>query len=226
MQKTRILNQTFDDKSTLKPPDRPPIVRKPTTGEPPWRRDSKRKDRPMRPTQDSRIAIQTLLTCATRPNDFVLTRDIAAASNTTKGYAAKVVARLVRHGLLRSHRGRHGGVQLAVCPYDVGVGTVLRLMQPTLESGPIRGQQAALFAQSAVDAVLRSAADAFLATLDNVTLADLVTGAGAERLACRDCELKTTGGRSRAWSVSDGSSKRSMQKMECARERLMQHACG
>lgn len=174
-------------------------------------------------TRESEIAMHALLTCALRPNAMVQTREIAGASGTTKDYSAHIVAQLVRHGFLRSYRGRLGGLQLAKNPNEIRIGTVMRLMQPTLASTRKRGRPASL-PKTAFDAVVRVATNSFLATLDDFTLADLVAGAGTGRLLCLDCELKEAVLRPRFRNAHHGASATGIPGAKPRRERTLQHA--
>ncbi len=180
----------------------------------------------MRLTRESEIAVHTLLACAARPNEMVQTREIAEASGTTKDYSAHIVARLVRAGFLKSYRGRMGGLQLARQPGDIIIGTVMRLMQPTLATARKRGRSAASSPKSAFDAVMRVATNSFLATLDDFTLADLAAGAGTGRLVCLDCDLKATVLRSRARTMSAVAREPSAPGRGPTRERTLQHVWG
>lgn len=178
----------------------------------------------MRLTRESEIAVQTLLACAARPNQMVQTSEIAKASGATKDYTAHVVARLVRHGLLRSFRGRTGGFQLAKSPNDIVIGSLLRLMQPALASTRKRGHAAAFSSRAAFDAVVHAATNSFLATLDDFTLADLAGGTG--RLVCLDCDLKTTALRSRAWTINGVAREPSAPGRSPTKQGILQHAWG
>lgn len=159
----------------------------------------------MRLTRESEIAMHTLLACAARPNEMVRTRDISESGGTTKDYSAHVIARLVRAGFLRSYRGRTGGLQLARQPDDIVIGAVMRVMQPTLTTARKRGRSPASGPNSAFDVVMQVAANSFLATLDDFTLADLTADASTGRLVCLDCNLKTSALRYRALAMSAGS---------------------
>ena len=47
------------------------------------------------------------------PGEGLRNRDLAAAAHIPSAYLSKILRRLVRDGLLRSHKGHHGGFQLA-----------------------------------------------------------------------------------------------------------------
>lgn len=58
------------------------------------------------------------------PGEGLRNRDLAAAANIPSAYLSKILRRLVRDGLLISHKGHHGGFQLArpaseICFADV-----------------------------------------------------------------------------------------------------------
>lgn len=81
-------------------------------------------------TRQTEIAINILSNCASKPGYLYTTREMARQIGITKDYAAKTVALLVRHGLLRSERGKIGGISLAVDPGTITLRSILRATQP------------------------------------------------------------------------------------------------
>lgn len=139
-------------------------------------------------TRQSEIAIGALTACARKPDGMTSTREVADATGTTKDHAAQVVARLVRHGYLESARGRAGGIRLARPAAHIGVGEVLRLTEPSFAETPQEAD--ASTDRGLCFAVLRRAAEeAYIATFDTFTVADLVADLPEGRVGCLDCGL-------------------------------------
>lgn len=140
----------------------------------------------MRLKKKSVIAIDTLALCAgaqsARP---VTTRMAADFCDTTRDHAAQIVAQLVRAGYLESVRGRSGGIALAMAASRIGVGEVLRLTEADFEA-PAEGGRCSV---ASFDALQRTAAEAYIATFDSFTVADLIADPATGRIGCLDCDL-------------------------------------
>jgi Rrf2 family protein len=66
-------------------------------------------------SQTAEYALRAVVHLARQPGDRrVLATDLAAATGVPESYLRKVLRELVRGGVLRSLRGKHGGFQLAV----------------------------------------------------------------------------------------------------------------
>lgn len=131
----------------------------------------------MRLTTRTNIAMRALMYCAVNAGRIVRKSDIATACNTSENHMAQVINALSHYGLVKTTRGRNGGVTLEKPPEDISVGVVFR----TLESGvPF----AECFAKDAntcpiVDCcklrgALSSALNEFYKALDKISLDDLV----------------------------------------------------
>lgn len=59
------------------------------------------------------------------PGEGLRTRDLALAAHIPPAYLSKIMRRLVRDGLLISHKGHHGGFQLARPAADICFADVL-----------------------------------------------------------------------------------------------------
>lgn len=128
----------------------------------------------MRLTKTTRHAIRVLIVCAEK-SELIRVSEIAAAIDVSDLNAFKIVNIMSRAGLLQATRGRNGGVRLAQPPERIGIGDVVRAMeQPDMEvsehsaSGPGRRKQ--------INAMFDDALEAFIAVLNQHSLADLIAG--------------------------------------------------
>ncbi|WP_137130033.1 Rrf2 family transcriptional regulator [Rhizobium sp. FY34] len=87
-------------------------------------------------TRESEIAIGILTSFVHEAEEAHTTRKLAHRLGITKEHAARVIALLVRNGLLQSRRGRTGGIVLNVDPESLSVGAILRATQPAIVRGP------------------------------------------------------------------------------------------
>lgn len=129
------------------------------------------------------FALRTLLYLGLHPGRPVPVPEVAAAYQISTHHVAKVAKALVRGGFVKAHRGRAGGLELAMDPREVSVGAIVRETEPTFDllecfdhttSGcPITGV-------CRLERTLHDARAAFLTVLDRTTLADLLTNPKVE----------------------------------------------
>ncbi len=90
----------------------------------------------------------------------------------------KVAHLLGQAGMLRTLRGRGGGLSLARAPAEITVGEVVRRMEPDMDLVPCFADgRCALLAACRLKHRLHAAQAAFLAVLDETTLAELAAPA-------------------------------------------------
>jgi len=86
----------------------------------------------------------------------------------------KVVHRLAGLGYIESTQGRGGGITLAMAPHDIIVGQVVRHTEATLEVIDCAANNCPLTPGCLLKRALNKATKAFIDTLDEYTIADLV----------------------------------------------------
>ncbi|AWN45149.1 Rrf2 family transcriptional regulator [Methylobacterium terrae] len=110
--------------------------------------------------------------------------EIARAYGISENHLTKVVHQLGRLGLVRTIRGRGGGLRLALPPGEIVVGAVVRQMEEDLTLVECFGAGAcAITPACRLRVALGEALAAFLTVLDRYTLADLLAGGAAPDLA-------------------------------------------
>jgi Rrf2 family nitric oxide-sensitive transcriptional repressor len=122
-------------------------------------------------------ALRALLYVASHDAGPVSAAAIAEAYGISTDHVAKATKALTRAGLLRATRGVGGGVALAKPASEIVVGAVVRLFER--DRGPVEcfrpGASLCRITPSCeLRHVLKEAEDAFYATLDRYTLADVV----------------------------------------------------
>ena len=131
----------------------------------------------MRLTAFSDIALRVLLLMAGLPDGTRLsTQRIAEGVGAPYHHVAKTVARLRGMGLLRSQRGRAGGVVLTDEGRGASVGRVLRVLEADTAIVECEADEAAcpLNHGCRLRQALAGAREAFYHELDAVSIADLV----------------------------------------------------
>ncbi|MDD8024701.1 MAG: Rrf2 family transcriptional regulator [Paracoccaceae bacterium] len=131
----------------------------------------------MRLTTRTNLAMRALMFCALNPGRIVRKHEIAEACNASENHLAQVVNTLAQRGFVETQRGRSGGLRLARAMDQIGVGEVLRAFEATLpfaecfdlETNTCPLYEACLFREALLEAL-----EAFYASMDRRTLADMV----------------------------------------------------
>ncbi|MFG2571743.1 RrF2 family transcriptional regulator [Streptomyces sp. NPDC048481] len=103
------------------------------------------------------------------------TRDVAAAMDVPYTHTAKVVAELQHLGLLEARRGRGGGLALTERGRTASVGAIVRAFEGDGDVVDCEGTTPCPLASGCrLRGALRRAQEAFFASLDPLTLTDIV----------------------------------------------------
>ena len=131
----------------------------------------------MRLTRHTDNALRCLTVLALHPDRPVTCGEIARRMRMSSNHLFKVVGRLGELGYVHTQRGRHGGVRLARAAAQIRVGRVVRETEESfalVECFSPDTCQCPIAPACTLASTLDRALKAFLAVLDDVTLADLV----------------------------------------------------
>ncbi|KAB1074058.1 Rrf2 family transcriptional regulator [Methylobacterium planeticum] len=129
----------------------------------------------MRLTRYTDYALRTLIYLGLHEPQQSSIAQIARAYGISENHLTKVVHQLGRLGLVRTSRGRGGGLRLGKPPGEIVVGAVVRQTEDDLALVECFATGAcAITAPCRLKHVLGEALAAFLAVLDRYTLADLL----------------------------------------------------
>jgi Rrf2 family nitric oxide-sensitive transcriptional repressor len=137
----------------------------------------------MRLTTMTDYALRLLMYLAQQPDRLCTIAEAAQAHGISQAHLMKVTHHLGLLGWIETVRGKGGGIRLARAPSDIGVGEVVRDMEPDFQlvacfsNGADSGKGCVLTGQCALTGVLQTALQDFLARLDGVSLADIVPSA-------------------------------------------------
>lgn len=133
----------------------------------------------MKLTSHTDYGLRVLMALAVNGDRLVTIEALADLHKVSRNHLMKVAQSLVALGLVKSVRGRRGGLTLARDPRAIRMGAVVRALEADMAVVACLGDQAATCVLSGacrLTGALRSAIEAFLAELDRLTLADLVAG--------------------------------------------------
>lgn len=111
---------------------------------------------------------------ATFPDELGTVKNIAERYNVSRNHLMKVVHHLSGLGYIESTQGRGGGIALALAPEDIDVGKVVRQTEATLDVIDCARSNCPLTPGCLLKRALNKATKAFMDTLDDYTVADLV----------------------------------------------------
>jgi Rrf2 family nitric oxide-sensitive transcriptional repressor len=130
----------------------------------------------MRLTTFSDYALRVLMYAGMAGDRLITIEEAAEAYNISRAHLMKVVNILTKTGYLKGVRGRSGGVTLACPPEEINLGAVVRATEPdfALVECFATGNQCIITGSCRLPNILNEALNAFVATLDRHTLADLM----------------------------------------------------
>lgn len=131
----------------------------------------------MRLTVFTDYCLRALIYVALKGDEVATIDEIAACHKINRNHLVKVVFRLGQLGYLDNQRGKGGGVRLARSPAKINLGALLRETEDDLalvECFQDRDCSCVIEPACVLRKALRQALDAFLATLDGYTVADLL----------------------------------------------------
>jgi len=145
----------------------------------------------MKLTQFSNYALRILQFAALRAPDHVQMEQVARAHGISRHHLLKAANTLAREGFLEVVRGRGGGVKLARGADTITVGEVVRHTEGPIELVECFNSDTntcPLIGVCRLSAAMKRAMQAFLAELDQVTIADIASNRSVllDRLAGRD----------------------------------------
>lgn len=121
------------------------------------------------------MALRVLMRLAVAGESSPTTREVAADMGVPYTHAAKVVAELQHRGLVETRRGRGGGLSLTEKGRGASVGGLVRSLEGEGDVADCEGvTPCPLNTDCRLRGALRRAQEAFYASLDPLTVADMV----------------------------------------------------
>ncbi|MER5437209.1 Rrf2 family transcriptional regulator [Streptomyces sp. NPDC002790] len=129
----------------------------------------------MRLTRFTDLALRVLMRLAVEEGELPTTRAVAGAMEVPYTHTAKAVAKLQRMGLVEARRGRGGGLALTGAGRSASIGALVRELEGPGDVVDCEGTTPCpLRSACRLRQALREAQEAFFATLDPLSLNDLV----------------------------------------------------
>lgn len=135
----------------------------------------------MKLTSYSNYAMRSLQLAAIKAPELVRIDDVARIHNLSRPHIMKIVHELGKAGYLETVRGRGGGFRLARPAEEIVVGDVIRITEGPLDVvecfNPAKNT-CPLMGICVLSRKLKEATAAFMAVLDELTIADIAANRG------------------------------------------------
>lgn len=128
-------------------------------------------------THHTDYALRVLIYLGANEHRLATIQEISERFEVSRSHMMKVVNQLIRYGYVEGLRGKGGGLRLARSPKTIGIGAVVRHMENDLaivECFEIESK-CLLTGSCRLRSALSDALNAFLTSLDRVTLEDLLS---------------------------------------------------
>jgi len=134
-------------------------------------------------TQHTDYALRVLIYLAANSDRIVTIAEVSQRFDISRSHLMKVANQLVREGFVEGLRGKGGGLRLAREAAAISIGDVVRRMERGMELVECFGHDShcLLTPNCKLKNVLGNALEAFLQSLDKVSLAELI-GAPQQKL--------------------------------------------
>ena len=130
----------------------------------------------MRLAEYTDYTLRVLMYCAARPQQLVTISELAEHHGVSRNHLMKIVTDLGRQGVLKTTRGRGGGLRLLKDPAEIRVGDVVRASETDfrlVECFDAGNNQCTLSSSCRLKGVFNAALRAYFNELDGKTLADI-----------------------------------------------------
>lgn len=127
-------------------------------------------------TRYSDYALRVLIYLAADTGRLATIKDISDSYDISRSHLMKVVNQLNQQGYVEAIRGKNGGLRLGRSPESINVGVLFRHTEPDMDLVECfsENNQCTISPICNLKHVLYEARHAFLTTLDQYSLADLV----------------------------------------------------
>ncbi|HGT2642853.1 TPA: Rrf2 family transcriptional regulator [Legionella pneumophila] len=130
----------------------------------------------MQLTQFTDYSLRALIYIALKKGSCTI-KDITDAYSISNNHLIKIIHNLSKMGLIKTIRGKHGGILMAASPETINLGQLIMELEPNFDLVPCFNKEKANCCIAPVcilKSVLYEAQRAFLQILERYTLADVL----------------------------------------------------
>ncbi|KGP64259.1 BadM/Rrf2 family transcriptional regulator [Legionella norrlandica] len=130
----------------------------------------------MQLTQFTDYSLRALIYIALKKDSCTI-KDITDAYSISNNHMVKIIHNLSKMGMIKTTRGKHGGILMAVAPETVNLGALIKELEPHFDLVPCFNREKANCCIAPIcklKSVLHEAQRAFMQILERYTLADVL----------------------------------------------------
>jgi len=144
-------------------------------------------------TKHTDFGLRALLYLALNPGHRTSVTEIARVFGVPKSHLTKVATRLAAAGIVRTYRGKGGGIALAMPPAEIRIGAVVRELEGQRQMIDCERPKCPAMRACRLRDIMREAQTACLGAMDNYALSDVIDDRRAqlESLLAQPIETKT-----------------------------------
>jgi Rrf2 family transcriptional regulator, nitric oxide-sensitive transcriptional repressor len=131
----------------------------------------------MQLTQFTDYSLRALIYIAQRNNELCTISEIADSYSISKSHLMKVIPRLSQLGVLKTLRGKKGGLQLSISPKLINLGDLVQKIEPNFfiaECFDKTNENCVIAPVCKLKHILYEALNSFIEVLKQYTLADVI----------------------------------------------------
>lgn len=127
-------------------------------------------------TRYTDLSIRVLVYLAIDEKELSIISDIAERYQVSKNHLTKIVHQLSKNDYIHTVRGKYGGIRLHRLPESINIGRLVREMEPDFDLVECFTEKnnCLITPTCSLKTILENASQAFLAELDQYTLADVI----------------------------------------------------
>lgn len=130
----------------------------------------------MRITTFTDFSLRTLIYLASLPpGQMSSVQQVSKVYNVSQNHMVKVVGKLKKLGYIHAQRGKGGGISIAQAPEDINIGHVIAQMENHMDGVDCNAPACQLAPCCELRKALMVGMQAFIAAMENYTLADIMT---------------------------------------------------
>ena len=130
----------------------------------------------MQLTQFTDYSLRALIFIAVKQETSTIP-EIAQAYGISQHHLTKIIHNLAKLGIIKTMRGRNGGISLAVAAHSLNLKTLVMQLEPHFDLVPcfnVKKQNCCIAPACKLKRVLHDAQKAFFKVLEQITLADVL----------------------------------------------------
>lgn len=130
----------------------------------------------MQLTQFTDYALRALIYIGVRQQSCTI-NEISQSYAISRNHLIKIIQQLAKMGIIKTTRGKNGGIQMAIAPHEINLKHLILQLEPNFDLVPCFNQNkepCRIASACKLQTILYEAQKAFLTVLEKFTLAEIM----------------------------------------------------